>query len=721
MLLNLTSAPVAGRKEKLTGGRWTDRVKHNKREVRRIHKTLPQKSPTASSGQVADASGQDNLQRTEEHTAIKPSSENTYNPSLKRKRSEQSSLDHVRGKRTESNVDMTGTSAAEEKVTGQVVSSIFDYHDPLPVMAPTAKVDAGARTITPSNAPPSNSDSFESIGICSEIVKTMSDKLQVTTPTIIQKRALSVLLRTSKDVFIKAETGSGKTLAYLLPILNRLCQLPPGMQSREKGCYALIIAPTRELAQQIYNVLDQLLNSHKARWMVGVLLIGGEKKKSEKARLRKGANIVIATPGRLKDHLESTKVLDVSAIRWVILDEGDRLMDLGFEKTIIEILSTIKEREGRKIVAESLPDRRVTVVCSATAKETVTKLGEQSLKDAVFIEGGSEELKADRAQTGTVVPSQLKQEFLVVPTKLRLVTLVALLKKSFTAPRACKKVIVFFSCGDTVDWHFSAFSRLLEDEERNVDKAQPSSISEASLIAKGTVIHKLHGSLQQQIRTQTLHSFANCTEPAILFCTDVASRGLDLQVDRVVQYDPPFSIDDYTHRIGRTARAGRSGSALLFTLKSEASYLELIRESLNCTLDEINVKFILKSGFGKEFEDAATQWQLSYEKWANQAVNIDRAKTAFTSHVRAYATHTSSERKCFPMHGLQLGHVAKSFGLRDAPSTIQHTMPKLKRVNGRVHDDERERKAESQKPTDIQMRMRRSIAAQANSSEFNLM
>lgn len=712
MLLNLTSAPATANKNRLAGGRWTDRVRHNKKETRRVHKTIPPESRVRS-----ESSRAEDVPDTTEAVATEP-----YRPELKRKRSETQTQLTDREKRRIHDNDSGIELKEPDKAAGQVVSSLFDYHDPLPVMAPTAKVDAHKTTIRPSNAPLKDASTFAQAGIIPELITTMSDKLQITTPTTIQKRVLAVLNKTSKDVFIKAETGSGKTLAYLLPILNRMCQLPPGMQSREKGCYALIIAPTRELAQQIYAVLDQMLNSRKARWMVGVVLIGGEKKKSEKARLRKGANIVIATPGRLKDHLESTKVLDVSAIRWVILDEGDRLMDLGFEKTIIEILDTIREREGRRIVADSLPDRRVTVICSATAKDTVTKLGEQSLRDAIFIEGHADDLKQDRSQTGTVAPAQLKQEFLVVPTKLRLVTLVATLKDAFTGPRVCKKVIVFFSCGDTVDWHFEAFTRKAEEDDSGSEKREPvtSAIAEAPLVAAGLQLHKLHGSLQQQTRTQTLQHFATCSEPAVLFCTDVASRGLDLQVDRVVQYDPPFSVDDYTHRIGRTARAGRSGRALLFTLKSEASYIDLIQETLSCQLAETNVKFLLKAGFGKEFEDAATEWQLKYEKWANQAQHVERAKMAFTSHVRAYATHVSTERKCFPIHGLQLGHVAKSFGLRDAPSSIGRNLPKPK-VKGPRQNEERAQKDESQRPTDIQVRMRRSIAAQSQASEFNLM
>ncbi|ORY80398.1 P-loop containing nucleoside triphosphate hydrolase protein [Protomyces lactucae-debilis] len=709
MMLNLVSntTPVV-KKHKAVGGRWTDRAKINKRETRRVRQALPKPAPVS--------------EPVESHSQDVTAEKSTdYRPNLKRKRQEA-----LKGK-----APVEGEEAEDDtRVAGQVVASLFDYHDPLPAMKPAVKRTSPPEAITPSNAPLNNDDSsFAGLGIVPEVVTTMSEKLSIEKPTIIQKRVLQVMLKTDKDVFIQAQTGSGKTLAYLLPIVNRLCQIPAGLQSRDRGCFALIVAPTRELAQQIYHVVDTLLNSHRARWIVPVLLIGGEKKKSEKARLRKGANIVIATPGRLKDHLDSTKNLDVRAISWVILDEGDRLMDLGFEATIVDILKIISDREGRRISAPAMPERRITVICSATAKKNVEELGQTSLRDAIFIETGNKELQADRQQSGTVAPAQLKQEFLVVPTKLRMVTLVALLKKLFGGPKPAKKVICFFSCGDTVDWHFKACthneapmtgSNAAGPED---DKPVLPSISKAHALLPEVTLHKLHGSLDQQMRKATLHAFATTEEPALLFCTDVASRGLDLQVSYVIQYDPPFSIDDYTHRIGRTARAGKNGSALLFTLKSESAYLELIRETLHCDLNELNVKFLLKAGFGAQFEEGATAWQLAYEKFANQAGTVEQAKRAYTSHVRAYATHISAERSCFPMHALQLGHVAKSFGLRDAPSNIKSTAPPpVKKHRKQAEEGSQDKRPGPAKVLDVAARMRHAVAQQsrAGGMDFNI-
>lgn len=726
LLLNIVSGPATATKQKLAGGRWTDRVKHNKREHRRTHRNALQPSQKPSSVQ-SDVSVQEvNLPQLHTEQNVIP---NTVNAHLKRKRAsadESEKEDYLRKKSQQEPSSELGASG--ERVAGQVVSSLFDYHDPLPVMAPTAKVKSADPVVASTQTSTTGTDSFETLGIIPELVQIMADKMSAQTPTPIQQKTLPTMLTTAKDIFIRAETGSGKTLAYLLPILNRLSQLPQEWRAREKGCYAMIIAPTRELAQQIYNVLEVLLNSRRTRWMVGVLLIGGEKKKSEKARLRKGANIVIATPGRLKDHLDSTQVLNVSAIKWVVLDEGDRLMDLGFEASIIEILDIIKERATQQPHIESLPVRRITIICSATAKENITKLGDQSLQDAVFIDGREDGAVSEEGPGSVAAPSQLKQEYITVPTKLRLVALVAALKKAFTGPRACKKVIVFLSCGDTVDFHFDAFTRPDGSEDKSEGEVSPalSSIAEGPLISPGLKVHKLHGSMQQHIRTQTLKLFSTCSEPAVLVCTDVASRGLDLQVDYIVQYDPPFSIDDYTHRIGRTARAGRSGSALLFMLKSEREYVDLIDETLKCSVSEVNVKFLLKAAFGPDFEDGATKWQTGFEKWVMGASVIERAKTAFTSHVRAYATHTSSERRCFPIHGLQLGHVAKTFGLRDAPSNIGHSLPKRGRPKagagaGSKAELARLKEREAYGPTDIQTRMRKSIAAQGKVSEFNLM
>ena len=294
------------------------------------------------------------------------------------------------------------------------------------------------------------------------------------------------MLKEDSDAFIQAETGSGKTLAYLLPILQRILALSKpssetpvngadkaGKLDRRSGLFALILAPTRELTPQISAVLTHLLRP--SPWLVAGTVTGGATKNHEKSRIRKGINILVATPGRLADHLENTEVLDVSSVRWLVLDEGDRLMELGFEEEIRGIVKKLEKRQGRKRLERlnvvGLPERRTTVLCSATMKMGVQKLGEISLKDAAHIKADTEtsisptrnqdaaEQKPRGKETAFLAPAQLKQSNIVVPPKQRLVTLAALLKRTFARKGSVMRAIVFLSCADSVDFHFEVFAR----------------------------------------------------------------------------------------------------------------------------------------------------------------------------------------------------------------------------------------------------------------------
>lgn len=595
----------------------------------------------------------------------------------------------------------------------QIISSLFSFNpssktkfeDPVEDVVPAK----------PSNAPLSDGYStFTTLGISRRLAAHLATKLEMKAPTAIQAAAIPQLIADDSDAFIQAETGSGKTLAYLLPIVERIMAVSAKENSagvaledlekdakvhRNSGLFAIVLAPTRELCKQISTILDKVLRC--APWIVGTTVIGGESKKSEKARLRKGVNIMIATPGRLADHLDNTEVLKVSKVRWLILDEGDRLMELGFEEEIKSIVEKIQQRAldpqaqvGPVILG--LPKRRVTILCSATMKMDVQRLGEISLKDAIHI-------KADPAEDGALkqksdgvgsennpfsAPAQLQQSYAIVPAKLRLVTLTAVLKRAFARRGSVMKAIVFISCADSVDFHFSLFSRLpsvRSDIETPPAPTTPKAELTKDSIAHGTVfsspenlvtIHKLHGSLAQNIRTATLKAFTDSKEPCVLICTDVASRGLDLpNVDFVIEYDPPFSADDHLHRIGRTARAGRSGRSLICLLPGpEESYIPILSSSspslISHTADEL-----LRKGFGgtgHEWEERATEWQLEVERWALDSPKyLEMARRGFQSHIRAYATHVAKEREIFNMQELHLGHLAKAFALRDRPGSIK--------------------------------------------------
>ena len=600
----------------------------------------------------------------------------------------------------------------------QFISSLFTKN-PMPQNAMDTGMDGEGNTeedAKPTNAPLIDGlDTFTSLGLSPQLAAHLLTKLELKAPTSIQKASISQLSKEDGDAFIQAETGSGKTLAYLLPLVQRIMALSMDTKAggtdekgqpivhRDSGLFAIILAPTRELCKQISVVLESLLRC--AHWIVAGTVIGGEKKKSEKARLRKGLNILVATPGRLADHLDNTQVLDVSNVRWLVLDEGDRLMELGFEKELQGIVSKLDARQ-RPSRIPGLPTKRTTVLCSATLKMNVQKLGEISLKDAEHIKADpadeDEETKAVKNNDDATfkVPAQLKQSYAIVPAKLRLVSLNAFLKRTFMRKGSVMKTIVFVSCADSVDFHFEVFTKKQAKNEQSSDEEnseqeeekKQSPLSQHGTVAPATAfsnesnpvtLYKLHGSLPQHVRTTTLTSFARNRDPSVLICTDVASRGLDLpNVDLVVEYDPAFSADDHLHRIGRTARVGRDGRALIFLMPGcEENYIEILKRGYRDggkALTRTDMTEILKRGFGGNVESAnhdwehkTGDWQLEIERWALENPQyLEMARRAFQSHIRAYATHIANERNIFNIKELHLGHLAKSFALRDRPSKI---------------------------------------------------
>lgn len=619
----------------------------------------------------------------------------------------------------------------------QIISSLFTFN-------PTSKTEdeekpeqAEEVDVAPSNAPLTpEQQNFTSLGLLPTLASHLTNKMGVTAPTAIQKASIEALLDNDGDAFIQAETGSGKTLAYLLPIIQRIMQLSTEKQTitRNSGLFAVILAPTRELSKQIATVLESLIRC--VHWIVPGIVVGGEKMKSEKARLRKGVNILVATPGRLADHLANTEVLDVSCVRWLVLDEGDRLMELGFEDDIKKLVSKLdfSMKKAGQAVVEGLPSKRINILCSATMKMDVQRLGEISLKEAVHIQAQrldpSGYTTKDEEEATFSAPAQLKQSYAVVPAKLRLVTLAAILKRTFARRGSAMKVIVFISCADSVDFHFQVFTRdeVADEESANSDNDGPapranekrSRINKYSKIPSTpapagdpitsapspamsndlnkVTAYRLHGSLPQIIRTKTIKAFSTDPNPAFLICTDVASRGLDVpNVDLVIEYDPSFSKDEHIHRIGRTARAGRDGRASIFLQPgSEEGYVSILKEGrrdggMNLTRhtaeELIRKGFAVKDASGIEKEGGwdlrSQQWHLAIERWVLENPKIlEQARRGFQSHVRAYATHVAAERVFFDIKELHLGHLAKAFGLRDKPGSIN--VPGLRQAAGQV-------------------------------------
>lgn len=511
-----------------------------------------------------------------------------------------------------------------------------------------------------------SAEKFSDLDVSPFMISNLENNLKLTTMTSVQKATIPLLIE-GRDVFVKSKTGTGKTLTYAVPVIHSLQSITPKI-SRSDGPYAVILVPTRELAIQSFNVLQRLVKPFQ--WVVPGVVTGGEKRKSEKARLRKGVNVLVATPGRLLDHIEKTKSLELKRLRWIILDEADRLLDLGFEKDVSSILTAVKDSLLSGV-------RCQTVLLSATLNEGVERLAGISLYNPLSIDvttedGGGENKEASNAQSSSDVsfttPQQLKQFFIIVPSKLRLVTLAAfLLWKKQKEESTATKMIVFMSSRDSVDFHCDLFKKSF------------SSVAKLRL-----VFFKLHGNMSQSERTSVFKSFSDATR-GILFCTDVAARGLDLpHVNWIVQYNTPGNPADYVHRVGRTARIGLKGNALLFLTPAEVEYLDILKQH-GISPEELLVNDVLKtlavsSGDAKlktakyvdqKAQESATELQNSFEDYVlSNDLCLKAAKTAYQSFVRAYATYPSNLKHIFHVKNLHLGHVAKSFGLREAPKEL---------------------------------------------------
>jgi ATP-dependent RNA helicase DDX31/DBP7 len=587
--------------------------------------------------------------------------------------------------------------------------------------------------------------------------------LGLSSTTRIQNVVIPSVLHDRQNVLMKSETGSGKTLAYLLPIMNDLMTLPEPV-NRSQGTYAVILTPTRELCSQIYDILELLTKCNVS--IVSGCLIGGEKRKSEKARLRKGVSIVVGTPGRFLDHIRTTESFNLTTLRWFVLDEADRLLDMGFGQTILTICSILTGQvltppPSETAVAERSEARsnlqnkwhqhslhasklcnEVDSICYLMASATLTSAVKQLAmplmsgkgflvidaeherinpvrnindllmigKDTGRLDGMTGNNSADKDETAPpaapaagagsrleqaermAAPEQLSQYFMMTTCKWKLSALI-----SFINLHKHEKLMIFFSTCDGVDYHALLMNAttwpLALDPQTINDRAdnhslklpvlhslEPLDYTFTGLFGPECPMYRLHGNVPQRVRQQVYKSFCKA-ERGVLFCTDVAARGLDLpKVDWIVQYDPPCETTDYIHRIGRTARRGLGGSAVIFLLPSEAPYVQLLEShgmvprplSLQGLFLEVSKDIPGSKKFQNTDEMMAVIIQRRVENTiAQNAVLTASGKQAFCSFIRAYATHSSDAKGIFKVQSLHLGHVAKSFGLRESPSELR--------------------------------------------------
>lgn len=418
------------------------------------------------------------------------------------------------------------------------------------------------------------------------------------TMTEIQSKTVEHLLE-GKDIMGAAKTGSGKTLAFLIPIVELMHKLK---FMPRNGTGVIIISPTRELSMQTFGVLQELLKYHHHTYG---LIIGGSNRKEEAKKLEKGVNILVATPGRLLDHLQNTNDFLFKNLQCLVMDEADCILNIGFEEEMKQILKI-------------LPKKRQTILFSATLTQKTDELGKLSFKrDPLYI--GVDDSKNEATVEG------LQQGYVICSSEKRFLLLFSFLKKYRK-----KKVMVFFSSCMSVKYHHELLNYI------------------------DLPVMCIHGKQKQAKRTQTFFQFTNA-ESGILLCTDVAARGLDIPlVDWIVQYDPPDDPKEYIHRVGRTARAGTNGNALLILRPEELGFLRFLKQA-KVALNEFEFSWA-------KIADITSQLEKLIEK--NYFLHMS-GKEAYKAYVRAYSSH--SMKTVYDVNTLDIQNVAKSFGFRVAP------------------------------------------------------
>ncbi|KAB8342726.1 hypothetical protein FH972_022326 [Carpinus fangiana] len=435
----------------------------------------------------------------------------------------------------------------------------------------------------------------------SEPTKAGLKSCHFSTLTEIQAKAIAAGLKGS-DILGAARTGSGKTLAFVIPVLENLFRQQ--CIGADAGLGAMIISPTRELAIQIFDVLYKI-GKHGHLFAAG-LIIGGKSLQEEQQALAR-MNIVVCTPGRMLQHLSQTAAFNVDSLSMLVLDEADRIMDMGFQRDVDAIV-------------EYLPPSRQTLLFSATQTKKVSDLSRLALRDPQYI--------AVHEAATNATPAKLQQNYVLTTLPNKLDTL-----WSFLQSAKKSKLIVFLSSGKEVRFVYESFRRM-----------QP-----------GIPLLHLHGRQKQTARLDINHRFSS-SRNACLFATDVAARGLDFPaVDWVVQVDCPEDADTYIHRVGRTARYERDGRAVLFLDPSEEEGMLERLSTKKVPIERINIR---------QKKQRSIKDQMQSMLFKDPELKYLGQK-AFTSYVRS--VHVQKDKDIFNVNAYDWETYASSLGLPGAP------------------------------------------------------
>ena len=356
--------------------------------------------------------------------------------------------------------------------------------------------------------------------ISSPVLRRNLADAKFVTPTPIQAGAIPPAME-GRDVIATAQTGTGKTLAFALPLLESL------LKNRGQGVEALILSPTRELAMQIQETITLLARGSGIR---SAVVVGGMSERTQLNSLRQGARIVVATPGRLCDFLDR-KLIGLAAVRMVVLDEADRMLDMGFLPAVESIL--------RRTMAN-----RQTMFFSATIEKSVARLVDKYLKEPIRVAIGSTTRPADKIETRLY---EIEQD---------------------------RKLALLQHLLETGEGSFLVFARTKRGADRLAKK----------LYANGAKATAIHGDRTQNQRNMALKGFQS-GQYRVLVATDVAARGIHVDnIAHVVNYDLPQCAEDFIHRIGRTGRAGLEGVASTFGTRAERKDVQNIERTLKLKL-----------------------------------------------------------------------------------------------------------------------------------------
>ncbi|KAH9934702.1 P-loop containing nucleoside triphosphate hydrolase protein [Fomitopsis serialis] len=495
--------------------------------------------------------------------------------------------------------------------------------------------------------------------------------------TPVQASTIPLFMK-HKDVVVEAVTGSGKTLAFVIPVLEKLIRRERKLKENEVG--ALIISPTRELATQIHSVFSLFLSSQprseegeasssKPTYPSPLLLVSSDSSPAEDVRrfMSTGADIVIGTPGRIDEFLlgKGKDTVSVKELEVLVLDEADRLLDLGFQSTLTRILSHLPKQRRTGLFSATMTDADALseLVRAGLRNPARVVVKVQSKKSKINKASGENKSTRGEVLEERRIPANLQNMSISCRSSEKLVQLSRIIRHE-VSQHHCSRFIVYFSTCACVDY----FYRILP-----------------SFMPPNTTLYSLHGHLPPATRERTLNNFksspATPLVPSVLLATDVAARGLDIpDVDVVVQFDPPSDTKAFSHRCGRTARAGRSGRAWVLLVGRERDYVDFLAVRKIPLTD--HGRFARDDGVlplldpdSNEDEDPAV---LSAQTEIRQTLLTDRslhdkAAKAYVSFVRAYSKHEAAY--IFRIRDLDLVGTAKCFGLLRLPR-----MPELDQI-----------------------------------------